>query len=116
MPSTRELQRPRRPFVVAFAATLFVAAVTFVEPLQPLTPPELPMLGTTALARGMEIAAPQPLLDSAALERAIIARFNAAPLARVLGRRSREPGVSNRIARAVVREATRLRVEPSLLA
>ncbi len=54
-------------------------------------------------------------VDSTALERAVVARFAHQPLAQVLRRRTDEPRVANRIARAVLREAKRLRVAPSLL-
>jgi soluble lytic murein transglycosylase-like protein len=54
--------------------------------------------------------------DSAELERDLVARFEHRPLARVLGSRTRERGMAERIARAIVKEARHLRVEPSLLA
>jgi soluble lytic murein transglycosylase-like protein len=55
-------------------------------------------------------------VDSAELERALVARFEHRPLARVLGHRTRDLGKAERIARAIVKEARRLEVEPSLLA
>jgi soluble lytic murein transglycosylase-like protein len=100
---------------VAAAAALFVAAVSFVKPLEPSAPPELPMLGPKAVARAAEIATAAPLADSGAMERAILARFDSAPIARVLRQRNGEPDVAGRIAGAIMRESARLRIEPSLL-
>jgi len=60
------------------------------------------------------LPAPAPM-DTAALEREVLTRYNHRPLVRLLGRHTRQPGVANRIARAIVKEAQRLRVAPSLL-
>jgi soluble lytic murein transglycosylase-like protein len=54
-------------------------------------------------------------LDSAALEQDVFARYQHRPLARLLGRHTRQQGIANRIARAIVKEAQRLHVAPSLL-
>jgi soluble lytic murein transglycosylase-like protein len=59
---------------------------------------------------------PVARVDSAALERQMTARFAHRPLAQVLARRTRRPDVADRAAIAVVREADRLRMSPSLLA
>jgi len=56
-----------------------------------------------------------PPVDSAALERAVVARFQHRPLARFLLRRTRQQAMADRIARAIVKEAKYLDVEPSLL-
>jgi len=62
-------------------------------------------------------AAPAPALpDSAALEAAAVARLAYAPLVPVFQRRTGERVVASRIARAVVAEARRISVAPSLLA
>jgi len=50
------------------------------------------------------------------LEHQVTARYNYRPLARILGARTRDNRMAVRIARAIVREAGRLRVAPSLLA
>lgn len=55
-------------------------------------------------------------VDSTALEFGVIARDAHRPLARALGRRTRNPAVAERAAWAVIREAARLKVSPSLLA
>jgi len=53
--------------------------------------------------------------DSAALEREVMTRYEYRPLARFLGRHTREPAFAVRIARAILKEARRLQVSPSLL-
>ena len=55
-------------------------------------------------------------VDSAALERQVVARFEHWPLARIFFSRTKEREMSERIARAIVKEANYLQVEPSLLA
>ncbi len=54
-------------------------------------------------------------VDSAELERELVALYEHRPLARVLGGHTRERGMPERIARAIVKEARHMRVEPSLL-
>jgi soluble lytic murein transglycosylase-like protein len=82
-------------------------------------PPTPPMLAA-AKERPVAIAARPALFtgpaDSAELERDLVARFDYHPLARVLGGRTRDLRKAERIARALVKEAKILRVEPSLLA
>jgi soluble lytic murein transglycosylase-like protein len=56
------------------------------------------------------------IVDSAALERHVVARFEHLPLARFFFSRTRERDFSDRLARAIVKEAGYLQVEPSLLA
>ena len=65
------------------------------------------------LARPALFAGP---VDSAELERDLVARFDHHPLARVLGGHTRDLQKAERIARALVKEARQLQVEPSLLA
>ena len=52
---------------------------------------------------------PGPLVDSAALERQVVARFEHWPLARIFFSRTKEREISERIARAIVKEANYLR-------
>lgn len=59
---------------------------------------------------------PRPAVDSAALERSLVARQAHAPLARALVRHNASPELADRIAEAVVRESRRLRLSPSLVA
>jgi soluble lytic murein transglycosylase-like protein len=54
-------------------------------------------------------------VDSAVLERDVVSRYSYRPLARLLGRRNGDPVTATRIARAIVKEARRLEVAPSLL-
>jgi hypothetical protein len=56
------------------------------------------------------------LVDSAALERAVTQRFAYQPLSLALAKRTRKAELADRIAAAVVYEAARLRMSPSLLA
>ena len=95
-----------------------VGALELTPPLPTREP--LPVLGgLTGLGTASATARPVVLdtpVDSAELERELVARFEHRPLARVLGSRTRERGMAERIARAIVKEARHLRVEPSLLA
>ncbi|HXE58269.1 MAG TPA: transglycosylase SLT domain-containing protein [Gemmatimonadales bacterium] len=111
--------------LVAAAAVLLVAGLR--RPL--LTPPEphlaaapaAPLSSRTAgLVADLPVAAPivisAPPVDSLELERQVLARHEHRPLAHVLRRRANDSTLADRIARALVREAERLRVSPSLLA
>jgi len=60
--------------------------------------------------------APRVRVDSAALERAATQRHAYTPLARALAARTRDPELADRVAAALVSEAERLRLSPSLLA
>jgi soluble lytic murein transglycosylase-like protein len=55
-------------------------------------------------------------VDSTALESALLRQHAHVPLARVLARRSGNAGISDRAAAAVLAEARRLRLSPSLVA
>jgi soluble lytic murein transglycosylase-like protein len=104
---------PRRPFVVALALAGLVAALELTPalPSSPATSLQpLPLVPAVALPRVEEGP-----VDSAQLEREVVARFQHRPLARFLGSKTRQSGMAERIARAIVKEAKRLRVEPSLL-
>lgn len=59
---------------------------------------------------------PAARVDSAALELVVTREYAHTPLALALARRSSHPEMADRAASAVVREATRLRLSPSLLA
>jgi soluble lytic murein transglycosylase-like protein len=102
----------RRPFLVALALTLMAAAVQWTPPV-PLSPSApLPPLAVLPAVTARRATIP---VDSAALERAVVARFQHHPLARLLMRRTREQAIADRIARAIVKEANYLDVAPSLL-
>lgn len=88
-----------------------------------LTPALPPAARATAVGRSDLAVVPaiRPAVisgpaDSAELERELVARYEHRPLARVLGGRTRDLRMADRIARAIVKEARHLRVEPSLLA
>jgi soluble lytic murein transglycosylase-like protein len=112
-------QLPRRPFLVALAATALLAAVEFTPSGAVETPPlsALVVAGATSTSRPYAVT-PRPVMavDSAVLEREVVSRYSYRPLARLLGRRNRDPVTATRIARAIVKEARRLEVAPSLLA
>ena len=66
--------------------------------------------------RATRPAQPRSPADSAALERAITKRLAHRPLAMALARRMRYPELADRVASAVVYEAGRARISPSVLA
>ncbi len=109
----RAIRPPRRPFLVALALAALIGAFELT--------PELPAAGAVRLAPLPSRAAPRPAslegpVDSAELERVVVARFQHRPLARALRWHTRDGEVAERVARAIVKEAGHLRVEPSLLA
>jgi len=113
----RAFRMPRRPFLVALAASMLLAALEFTPSGAVETPPisALVIAGSTSSASThVRPFAVRPV-DSAALERDVVFRYNYRPLARLLGRHSDDEVTVNRIARAIVKEATRLKVAPSLL-
>jgi hypothetical protein len=110
----RGIEAPRRPFLMALSLTLLVAAVQWTPPVRPL---ETRQAGSLVMARavGMPFRVPgRP--DSAALERHVVARFEHLPLARFFFSRTGEREFSDRLARAIVKEANSRQVEPSLRA
>ncbi|HWB43111.1 MAG TPA: lytic transglycosylase domain-containing protein [Gemmatimonadales bacterium] len=112
--AVRGIDAPRRPFLVALWLTMLVAAVQWTPPFGPLAERQassLIMVGPAA----MPFKVPGRV-DSAALERHVVARFEHWPLARFFFSKTNERELSERIARAIVKEATHLQVEPSLLA
>jgi soluble lytic murein transglycosylase-like protein len=112
--AVRGIEVPRRPFLVALSLTMLVAAVQWTPRFRPPADRRAPSL---AMAR--QAATPFRALarvDSAALERHVVARFEHWPLARIFFSRTKERVISERIARAIVKEANYLEVEPSLLA
>lgn len=54
-------------------------------------------------------------VDSATLEREVVARYDHLPLAQIFSRRT-DPANANRVARAVIKESRQLQIPPSLLA
>jgi soluble lytic murein transglycosylase-like protein len=112
--AVRRIESPRRPFLVALSLTLLVASVQWTPPFRPLSDHQV---GGLVLAGSAATPFRLPVrVDSAALERQVVARFEHWPLARIFFSRTRERSISERIARAIVKEANYLQVEPSLLA
>jgi soluble lytic murein transglycosylase-like protein len=112
--AVRGIEVPRRPFLVALSLTMLVAAVQWTPRFRP--PADRP---AESLVMARQAATPYRIparVDSAALERHVVARFEHWPLARIFFSRTKERAMSERIARAIVKEANYLEVEPSLLA
>jgi len=112
--AVRGIEVPRRPFLIALSLTMLVAAVQWTPRFRPLADRQAESL---VIAR--QAATPFRIptrVDSAALERHVVARFEHWPLARIFFSRTKERAMSERIARAIVKEANYLEVEPSLLA
>jgi soluble lytic murein transglycosylase-like protein len=102
---------------MALAATLLMGSVEFTPARQFETPSLSAVILAGRPAGARAVADPIPVsVDSAVLERQVVSRYQYRPLARLLGRRTRDAAKANRIARAIVREAGRLHVAPSLLA
>jgi soluble lytic murein transglycosylase-like protein len=103
---------PSRPFLTLLAAAGFIGALL-------LTPTPRRGLGSAdnvLPAHRFGIAADSALteVDSATWEREVVARYDHLPLAEIL-RRSADPEIANRVARAIVKEARQLQLPPSLL-
>ena len=118
-PSINEVRRfgpPRRPFLVALAAATLLGAVEYTPSRALETPSLSAVIAAGARVPGAPAAAPVWFpMDSAVLERQVVSRYDYRPLARLLGRHNRNPEIVRRIARAIVKEAGRLQVAPSLL-
>jgi hypothetical protein len=109
----RPLTTPSRPFLTFLAASGFVGAL-LLTPTAQLDAPTFRSIVTTG---GRVDAGPMPRsrVDSATLEREVVARYDHLPLAQIFRRRA-EPEMANRVARAIVKEARQLQLPPSLLA
>jgi soluble lytic murein transglycosylase-like protein len=110
-----QLQAPSRPFLTFLAAAGFVGAL-LVTPAAKLGSRD----GARAVAKKPVFSrierrpTPGALIDSTTWEREVVARYDHLPLAQIL-RRSAEPEIANRVARAIVKEARQLQLSPSLL-
>jgi soluble lytic murein transglycosylase-like protein len=81
---------------------------------EPARPPDAPR---PEISRPVESSRRAPIsLDSTALEREVTRRFAYEPLSLALAKRTSKTELADRIAAAVVYEAARLRMSPSLLA
>jgi soluble lytic murein transglycosylase-like protein len=112
--SSRPTQQdlPRRGFLTFLAAAGFVGAVLLTPALELGAP--IPSLASSEPAGTIRSTTSLPA-DSTMLEGEVVARYDHLPLAQIL-RRTAEPEIANRVARAIVKEARQLRLAPSLLA
>jgi soluble lytic murein transglycosylase-like protein len=106
--------KPRQPFLVALALSGFLGAVQLTPAMPVAAAPARPLLAPAVFVSAPELVVPAPV-DSSALEREVVSRYQYRPLAKLLGQHTRTPGMAVRIARAIVKEAGRLHVAPSLL-
>jgi soluble lytic murein transglycosylase-like protein len=102
---------PSRGFLTFLAAAGFMGALL-------LTPST--SIGTRPIADVVSgepeaAVAPAAPADSSVLEQEVVARYDHLPLAQIL-RRTADPEIANRAARAIIKEATQLQLPPSLLA
>ena len=107
-----QLRRPSRPFLTFLAAAGFVGALLVTPSFRLGSQPN--HLGTKRVHFRAPAAAKMPPIDSTTWEQEVVARYDHLPLAQIL-RRSAEPEVANRVARAIVKEARELQLSPSLL-
>jgi soluble lytic murein transglycosylase-like protein len=111
-----QLRTPSRAFLTLLTATLFAGAL-LLTPAVPNTPPSAgqPIARGPFATDGSPAASPSLPLDSTSWEREVVARYDHLPLAQILSH-SADPALANRVARAIVKEATQLQLSPSLLA
>jgi soluble lytic murein transglycosylase-like protein len=112
-PASRRRAGPSREFLTFLAAAAFVGALL----LTPALETGVPILPDVASIQATQVVLPlagQPA-DSITLEREVVDRYDHLPLAQIL-RRTAEPAIANRVARAIVKEARQLQLSPSLLA
>lgn len=75
-----------------------------------------PLSAARSVSRARAVTSgPRSSADSLSLEGEVVARYDHLPLAQIL-RRSGDPAIANRVARAIVKEARELQLSPSLLA
>lgn len=112
--SSRSVQRasPSRGFLTFLAAAGFVGAVLLTPSLELDAPLQSP---ASRQPSGAIEPIATPSADSTTLEGEVVARYDHLPLAQIL-RRTAEPEIANRVARAIVKESRQLQLPPSLLA
>jgi soluble lytic murein transglycosylase-like protein len=103
---------PSSGFLTFLAAAGFLGAVLLTPSLQ--TETSLQSVALSQPSGAAESVLPVPA-DSTSLEGEVVARYDHLPLAQIL-RRTAEPEIANRVARAIVKEARQLQLSPSLLA
>jgi soluble lytic murein transglycosylase-like protein len=113
-PSTTRSPKPASPsraFLTFLAAAGFVGALL----LTPALRVDTQLTSSVSSEPLPEEPFPDALVDSSSLEREVVARYDHLPLAQIL-RRTADPAIANRVARAIVKEARELQLPPSLLA
>jgi hypothetical protein len=112
---SQPLLRPTRPFLTVLAATGFVGALLLTPSLRLGAPPMARITTERQPLQPRLRAISKVPVDSMTLEREVVARYDHLPLALIL-RRTADPEMANRVARALVKEARQLQLSPSLLA
>ena len=110
----RPTRTPSQGFLVILALS-GLAGSFVLTPRQRVETRTLPTLFALRAAIKGEAGTGRPVVDSAAVEHDMVARYEYQPLAHFLGRRTKDLEMANRIARAIVKESGRLEVAPSLL-
>lgn len=103
-----------RRLSVWLAALGLGACASRTPPIEP--PPPAVNAPARGAAKSRPKVPPRVRVDSVALEAGMVSRHAHVPLARALARRSGNRVVADRVALAVVREAQRARLSPSLVA
>jgi soluble lytic murein transglycosylase-like protein len=115
-PDWQQLRRPSRPFLTILAAAGFAGALLLTPSIHLGTPPVGSLkVSNRSVARTLTSRPSTITIDSISWEREVVARYDHLPLAEIL-RRSGDPEIANRVARAIVKEARQLQLSPSLLA
>jgi soluble lytic murein transglycosylase-like protein len=102
---------PSRGFLTFLAAAGLIGAVLLTPSMKLDTQPS----ATSRHAPRSVTPVVPASADSARLEGEVVARYDYLPLAQIL-RRTAEPEIANRVARAIVKESRQLQLPPSLLA
>jgi soluble lytic murein transglycosylase-like protein len=102
---------PSPGFLTFLAAAGFAGAVL----LTPSLELEAPRPAALSQPSGVVVPVAGASGDSSVLEGQVVARYDHLPLAQIL-RRTAEPEIANRVARAIVKESRQLQISPSLLA
>jgi hypothetical protein len=111
----QQLRRPSRPFLTILAAVGFAGALLLTPSINLGTPPLGSLkVSNPSVARRLSSRPSTITIDSISGEQEVVARYDHLPLAEIL-RRSGDPEIANRVARAIVKEARQLQLSPSLL-
>ena len=114
LPSSSRSTQPARPsqgFLTFLAAAGLVGALL----LTPSARPDAPITTRPRQPSGITAPVAPVSADSSELEDEVVDRYDYLPLAQIL-RRTAEPEIANRVARAIVKESRQTQVSPSLLA